>query len=115
MRSSHDVKDETRIAQEIISVLPAESVARLASDDHDTICYAVQSSTMKLRSIILSRSSLRRLEGDPQRAIKIEYLQRDLLRGALRRAEFRYPRLASALSRLRERVAGGRVRALRAS
>ncbi len=115
MRSSHNAKDETRIAQEIISVLPAESVARLASDDYETIRFAVQNAAMKLRSIILNRTSLRRLDGDPQRAVKIEYLQRDLLRSAMRRAEFRYPLFLRTLSRLRERVAEGRVRARRAS
>jgi hypothetical protein len=97
--------NETVIAQEIVKVLPEGSVARLASDDQDSIRFAVQSATLKLRSIIFSRSSLRRLLTDAQRAIKIEYLQRDLLRNAMRRSEFLYP-----LSRLRERVAEGRVR-----
>ncbi len=105
------------IALEIVSVLPAEIVARLVSDDCDTIRFAVQSPTLKLREIVLNRASLSRLESDPQRSVKIEYLQRDLLRSAMRRAEFRYPRLSRIfsirrpLSRLRERVGRVRVRA----
>ncbi len=83
--------DENKLAQEIISVLPAEAVARLVCEDGDTIRFNVEG--MKLRTIILSRSSLRKLCFDPARAVKVEYLQRDLLRSAKRRAEFRYPRL----------------------
>ena len=47
---------------------------------------------LKLRSIVLSRSSLRRLLTDRNGAIKIEYLQRDLIRSAPVRSEFAYPR-----------------------
>ena len=90
--------DETRIAEEIVSVLPA-GVARACSPDRDSVRYSVRAAGMKLRTIVLKRSSLRRLAEDPLQAIKIEYLQRDLLASAERRAEFRYPRLSS-LSRL---------------
>lgn len=90
--------DETRIAEEIVSVLPA-GVARACSADRTSVRYSVRAAGMKLRVIVLKRSSLRRLAEDPQRAIKIEYLQRDLLASAERRAEFRYPRL-SGMARL---------------
>jgi hypothetical protein len=86
------VTDETRIAQEIIGALPAGSVTRLVSDDRDTLRYAVAG--MKLRSIVFNRQSLRKLALDAARAVKIEYLQRDLVRSAKKRAEFRYPRLS---------------------
>ena len=84
--------EETRIAQEIVSVLPAGSVARVCSDDEESIEFNV-SGEIKLRSVVFSRESLRRLLSDAARAVKIEYLQRDLLRSALRRSEFRYPRI----------------------
>lgn len=93
--------EETRIAEEIVSVLPAGSVARLLSDDRETIRYAVQSPLLKLRTVVFSRSSLAKLQNDPARAIKIEYLQRDLLRSASRRAEFRYPRLNRIVTAIR--------------
>lgn len=93
MSKSHGPAEETRIAQEITSVLPAGSVARVCSDDRDSIRFSV-TGEIKLRSVVLSRESLRRLLADPARAVKIEYLQRDLLRTALRRSEFRYPRLS---------------------
>lgn len=85
------IADENKLAQEIIKVLPAEAVARLVSEDRETIRFSVAG--MKLRSIVLSRHSLRKLCIDPAREIKIEYLQRDLLRSAKKRTEFRYPRL----------------------
>lgn len=91
--------DETRIAEEIVSVLPA-GIARACSPDRDSVRYSVRAAGMKLRTIVLKRSSLRRLAEDPQRAVKIEYLQRDLLASAERRAEFRYPRPTLRLTRL---------------
>jgi hypothetical protein len=75
--------DETRLAEEIVSVLPA-GVARACSDDRDAIRFAVRGEGMKLRSIVLNRTSLRKLASDPAREVKIEYQQR---------SEFRYPRL----------------------
>ena len=92
--------DETNIAEEIVSVLPA-GVARACSSDRGAIRFSVRGGEgMKLRSIVLRRDSLRRLAEDPARAIKIEYLQRDLLRTAEKRAEFRYPRLVHHISKL---------------
>ena len=85
--------DENRIADEIISVLPA-GVARACSPERDVIRYAVRGAGMKLRTIVFRRASLRRLADDPARAVKIEYLQRDLVATAGRRAEFHYPRLS---------------------
>ncbi|MDQ3282006.1 MAG: hypothetical protein M3Q69_11405 [Acidobacteriota bacterium] len=83
--------DENGIAEQIVGVLPA-GVARELSSERDTIRYAVRGEGMKLRTIALNRASLRRLADDPAGAIKIEYLQRDLLDAATQRSEFRYPR-----------------------
>ncbi|MEO8035572.1 MAG: hypothetical protein ABI837_14145, partial [Acidobacteriota bacterium] len=47
---------------------------------------------LRVRSVVLSRASLRRLLADPSCPTKVEYLKRDLLAGAERRSEFRYPR-----------------------
>ena len=84
--------EETRIAQQIVSALPNGSVARVCSDDAESLRFAVSGDGLKLRSIVLDRESLRRLNADPARDIKVEYLQRDLATSAGRRAEFRYPR-----------------------
>ena len=83
--------DETRVAEQIVSVLPS-GVARALSAERETIRYAVRGEGMKLRTIVLSRASLRRLIEDPLRDVKIEYLQRDLLTAAAERREFQYPR-----------------------
>src|SRR5947207_9395971 len=102
---------EMRVAEEIVSVLPAGSTMRVCSEERDSIRFAVRSNDLKLRSIVLSRASLRRLIDDPARGVKIEYLQRDLLRSAKRRNEFSYPR-ASCLSRVLPRRAAAAARAL---
>jgi len=84
--------DETRIADEIVRVLPEGSVVRVCSDDRESIRYAVRDASLKLRSIVLRRSSLRKLQSDPARAVKVEYLARELAQAANQRAEYRYPR-----------------------
>ena len=84
--------DELTVAETIVSVLPEGSVARVCSDDREIIRFAVRADGLKLRSVVLRRESLQRLQGDVTAAIKIEYLQRDLLRSAGRRSEFQYPR-----------------------
>ncbi len=86
------MNDESRIAEEIVSVLPAD-IVRACSPEKHTLRFSVRADGMKLKSIVLDRASLRRLAEDPARAVKIEYLQRDLLESAARRGEFRYPRL----------------------
>jgi hypothetical protein len=98
--------DESRIAEAIVSVLPA-GVARACSADRNTLRYAVRGEGMKLRTIVLNRRSLRKLIDDPHRDVKIEYLQRDLLQTAAQRAEFSYPRphVAPAFSAARKMIA----------
>lgn len=102
----HKPAEETRIAHEIVSVLPSGTTARVCSDD-ESVRFIVNGDGLKLRSIVLNRESLRRLSIDPARDVKIEYLQRDLAGSAGRRSEFRYPRLShlvrgtSKASRLR--------------
>jgi hypothetical protein len=83
--------DENAIAEVIVSVLPA-GVAREFSSERGSIRYAVRGEGIKLKKIILNRDSLRKLANDPLGAVKIEYLQRDLLNAATQRGEFRYPR-----------------------
>jgi hypothetical protein len=91
--------EETRIAEEILSVLPAGSVIRICSDDSEVVRFSVTATGLKLRSVVLSRESLRRLATDRSRSVKVEYLQRDLVASAVRRAEFRYPRLSRIVRR----------------
>ena len=83
--------NETAIAEEIVSVLrfPALRFRFLADT---AISYTVRDPSMKLRSVILDRGSLRRLLVDRDRAVKIEYLRRDLLRSAGLFRIYRYPR-----------------------
>lgn len=99
MNKSCGTTEETRVAEEIVSVLPAGSVARACSVERDAIRFAVRSSGLKLTTVVLRRASLRRLLSDPDRAVKIEYLQRELLQTAGRRADFVYPRPSQLVAR----------------
>ncbi len=101
MTTGYTIAEETRLAEEIVSVLPAGSVARLISDERDSIRFAVQNGALKLRTIVFSRASLARLANDPARTVKIEYLKRDLSQTATRRCEFRYPRVNASISAIR--------------
>lgn len=90
MSTAIKTMDETKLAEEIVSVLDARAV-RVCSDDRENVRYAVRG-PMKLSSVVLGRAALRRLLHDRDGAIKIEYLQRDLLRSADQRSEYVYPR-----------------------
>jgi hypothetical protein len=83
--------DENAVAEMIVSVLPT-GVVRELSSDRDSIRYAVRGEGFKLRTIVFNRKSLRKLLDDAAAAVKIEYLQRDLLDTLATRSEFRYPR-----------------------
>ena len=109
MSKNHTIAEENRIAEEILSVLPQGSVARVCSDDRDSVTFTVSSVLLRLKAVTLDRESLLRLHSDPARAVKIEYLQRDLLRSAIRRAEFRYPRVSRMFRK------GSRINRLRAA
>ena len=94
--------DDMKLAEEIVSVLDAQ-VVRVCSDDRDNLRYAIRGS-MRLRSVVLGRAALRRLLHDRDGAVKIEYLQRDLLRSAGQRGEYVYPR-RSAINAMHEQAA----------
>jgi hypothetical protein len=82
---------EAAVAEKIVSVLGFTTL-RAYSEWGDAIRYTVRGTALKLRSIVLSHESLRRLLRDPNRAVKVEYLRRDLLRCAVEAAEYHYPR-----------------------
>lgn len=85
--------DETRLAEEIVSVLEP-SALRDCSPEREVIRFAIRDHALKLRSVIFNRAALRRLLQDAAAMVKIDYLKRDLLRTAMQRAEYRYPRRA---------------------
>jgi hypothetical protein len=90
MKAATKTMDETRLAEEIVRVLP-EGAIRVCSADREAIRFAVRSGELKLRSVVLRRAALRRLLQDEDSGVKIEYLQRDLLRTAESGSEFTYP------------------------
>lgn len=60
-------------------------------DEAGTLRFRVVESGWKLATIVFAKDSLRNLARDPQREIKIQFLQRDLLRSATSRRTFTYP------------------------
>lgn len=82
---------EAALAEKIVSALGFTAL-RAYSEWGDAIRYTICGTTLKLRSIVLNRESLRRLLRDPNGAVKVEYLRRDLLRCAVQAAEYHYPR-----------------------
>ena len=90
MSTAIKTMDDTTLAEEIVSVLDAR-VVRVCSDDRENLRYAIRG-PMRLRSVVLGRAALRRLLHDRDGAVKIEYLQRDLLRYAGERGEYVFPR-----------------------
>jgi len=98
MSTASKSTDETKLAEEIVGILDADAV-RVCSDDRDSIRFAVRSTGMKLRSIVLRRWALRRLLHDPAGPVKVEYLQRELRRSAGQRIEYTYPRKSTVVRR----------------
>ncbi|HUO84595.1 MAG TPA: hypothetical protein VM534_05710 [Thermoanaerobaculia bacterium] len=78
------------IAAKLLLIFRPQSVI-IEHQDTALIQFRIDEPGWKLRTIILARHSLRALARDPQREIKIEYLQRDLLRAATCRTTFTYP------------------------
>jgi hypothetical protein len=86
----------TRLAKEILAVIPEEFLA-LEEDGQEVIRYRVRGSqgSWKIRLVVFGRESLDRLDRDPLRSVKVEYLQRELLRMAPIRRLWGYPRTFS--------------------
>lgn len=85
---------EHEIAEQIVKPLDRDNAIDFTSDDERMIYYRLRKRFgWRMTSIVLSKDALRNLEDDPQREVKIEYLQRDLERSVGERKEFRYPRL----------------------
>ena len=89
---------EREIADEILHILPTD--AQMQGEDRETITFRLgRSFGVKLTRIVFVKASLLALDSDPDRAVKIEYLQRDIMRSAARRIEYRYPRIVRPVSK----------------
>lgn len=83
---------EIRLALDILEPLTAGELPELVSADPDTLRFRIPRRLgWRLRTILFSRRSLQNLLSDVTRDVKIEYLQRDMLRVATSRATYRYP------------------------
>ena len=83
---------EATLAEELVRSLPDMPAAELVGDDSQTVRFRVRQAGWKLATIVFSKRALRKLLNDPIREVKVEYLRRDILRSALRRVSYSYPR-----------------------
>ncbi len=89
---------EIQLAREVVAPIANGAGADCIAEDDGTIRVELRGGTgWKLSSIVFSREGLRRLQTDPDRKVKIEYLQRDIARAARSRSEYRYPHRLRAL------------------
>ena len=88
------ITGEMELVRELIAPLFSDGVsAERVQESEEMISVSVRrTSGWKLRCVVFSRKALQKLLVDPLRAVKIDYLRRDLLRSVSRREEFRYPR-----------------------
>ncbi len=88
---SRSTQDEPiRMMEEILSILRERNLQLVHADD-GIISFRLHEEGWKLKSLTFSVPCLKTLARDPQREIKIEYLQRDILRAAARRTTYTYP------------------------
>ena len=104
MHAAMRISSEQEIAQAVLSALPT-GAARLVCDDHESLRYSVNAPGLKLNSVVFRKESLRALQSDPAREVKLEYLARDIARSARRRADYSYPRTIRIPIRLKSRHA----------
>jgi hypothetical protein len=98
--SSVDVNTlEMQLAREVIAPIVGGTPAACIAEQDGTIrCELRGGPGCKLSSVVFSCEGLRRLQTDPDREVKIEYLQRDIARAARSRTEYRYPHRVRATS-----------------
>ena len=102
MQAAMRISSEQEIAREVLSALPT-GAARLVCDDDESLRYSVNAPGLKLKSVVFRKESLRALQSDPAREVKLEYLARDIVRSARRRADYSYPHATRFSLRLKSR------------
>jgi hypothetical protein len=81
-----------RLAQEIASAVPAGAISRVEEYPDRIQFRMVPGDGWRIQRIVIGRESLEKLERDPQREVKVEYLKRELSRVASTRRIWAYPR-----------------------
>jgi hypothetical protein len=88
---------EIEMAREVVAPIADGAQTDCVAQDEETIRVQLLGTPgWKLSSIVFSREGLRRLWDDPDREVKIEYLQKDIARTARTRSEYRYPHRIAA-------------------
>lgn len=87
------VSSEMTIANDILRSWIEDGSAVFGGEDDERIRFFVCRAGWKLSSVVLSRKALRHLAEDPERDVKVAYIQRDILRAAALRVSYRYPRI----------------------
>jgi len=84
---------EITIANDILRSWLEDGSAVFGGEDSERVRFFIRRAGWKLSSVVLSKKALRHLDQDPERDVKVTYLQRDILRASTLRASYRYPRL----------------------
>ena len=85
------VTPERQLVQRIVAALSPARIG-IERETAGAIDLSVARDGWMLARITLGRSALARLQSDPAREVKLEYLIRDILRTAPKRARWAYPR-----------------------
>ena len=88
---------EIELARLVIAPIAAGEAQCIAEEGGTIRCELRGGPGCKLSSIVFSCAGLRRLHADPNREVKIEYLQKEIARAARSRTEYRYPQRLRAL------------------
>ncbi len=81
---------DMRVAEQLLRLLPGVT-AEMFEDDQ-TIRIRLRKPGWKLASIVLWKSALAKLQKDPMRSVKIEYLGRDIRRVGASAVRYQFPR-----------------------
>jgi hypothetical protein len=81
---------EARLADELIGSLAPESVE--IRDRGEAIEFRLRKRGWKLGQVLLSKFSLRKMAGERDGRVKLEYLRRDIERSAVTRRRYSFPR-----------------------
>ena len=90
MSALENLSIEARLADELIGSLAPESVE--IRDRGEAIEFRLRKRGWKLGQVLLSKFSLRKMAGERDGRVKLEYLRRDIERSAVTRRRYSFPR-----------------------
>lgn len=87
------VSSDMTMAHDILGSWIEDGSAVFGGEDDEKVRFFIRHPGWKLSSVVLSKKALCNLDQDPERDVKIAYLQREILRASTLRVSYRYPRV----------------------